>query len=63
MCLARPGEVIEVKENSVVLDYGDQKREVKTDYLQPEKGEYAIVMSKQVVQKMSEEEVGKSVSI
>ncbi len=62
MCLARPGKVVEVKENSVILDYGNEKREANTDYMEPEKGEYVIVNSKQVIQKISEEEVKRSIN-
>jgi len=61
MCLARPGKVIEVKENSVVLDYGKEEREAKTTYLEPEIGEYVIVNSGEVIQKLSEEEAKESI--
>lgn len=60
MCLAKPGKVMEIKEDSVVLDYGEEEREVKTDYLEPSEGEYVIVTGGQVIQKVSEEEAKKS---
>jgi len=63
MCLARPGKVVEVKENSVILDYGDEKREAKTTYLKPEIGEYVIVNSGQVIQNLSEEEVKETITL
>ncbi|MFW5902954.1 MAG: HypC/HybG/HupF family hydrogenase formation chaperone [archaeon] len=62
MCLARPGKVIEIKENTVILDYGNEKREVKTTYLKPEIGEYVIVNSGQVIQKISEKEAKESIN-
>lgn len=63
MCLARPGKVIEVKEGRAVLDYGDHKREVKTGYIKPNKGDYVIVMNKQVIQKVPEEEAKETLAL
>jgi len=62
MCLVSPGKVIEIKKNSVIVDYGTEKREAKTTYLEPKIGEYVIVTSGQVIQKISEEEAKDSVN-
>ena len=54
MCLAVPGKVIEVKEDSVIVDYISEKREAG-NFINAKKGEYVIVQGKMAVSKVSKE--------
>lgn len=44
MCLAIPGEVIELKENTATVDFGGVEREVRIDLLESVKeGDFVLV--------------------
>lgn len=57
MCLARPGKVLEVKENSAILGYGEERREVGVEYLKPKEGEYVLVSGGQIIQKVDKKDL------
>ncbi len=57
MCLARPGKVVKIKEDSVTLDYGKEEREAGTSYLKPNLGDHVLVSGGQVIQKIDEKDL------
>ena len=56
MCLAIPGKVIEIKEDSFVVDYLVEKREVYASAVEVAVGDYVIVSNKVIINKISEKE-------
>ena len=63
MCMAIPGKVIELKENSVVVDYSGEKREAGTLILEPKLNDYVLVSQKQVVQILTKEDAEKIIKL
>lgn len=62
MCLARPGKVVDAKEDSVVVDYENERRVASTKLIQPEVGSYVIVNAGFVIQVIDENEAIESIN-
>ncbi|WP_342771083.1 HypC/HybG/HupF family hydrogenase formation chaperone, partial [Methanoculleus sp. UBA416] len=44
MCIAMPGEVLEIKEGNIgVVDFGDLQQEVRLDLVDVKVGEFVLV--------------------
>ena len=57
MCLAVPGEVVEIEEDSATVDFGGAEREVRLDLLEDvEVGDYVLVHTGYAIQVLSPEE-------
>jgi hydrogenase expression/formation protein HypC len=57
MCIAIPGEVIEIKEGNIgVVDFGDLKQEVRLDLVDVRVGEFVLVHVGFAIQRLSREE-------
>lgn len=53
MCLAIPGKIERVNKNSVVVDYGGQKRKVRGALVKVKKGDWVIVRNNFIVVKLN----------
>jgi hydrogenase assembly chaperone HypC/HupF len=62
MCMAIPGQVVEVKENKVVVDFGSMRRDASTEFLKAEKGDWVFVYGGHVMEKITEERAKKILS-
>jgi hydrogenase assembly chaperone HypC/HupF len=56
MCLAIPGKIISMKDDSVIVQYPGERRTAKNVGLKIKKGDYVLVQAKIVVQKIPEDE-------
>ena len=57
MCIAVPGEVIEIREGNVgVVDFGDLRQEVRLDLVDVKVGEFVLVHVGFAIQRLSREE-------
>lgn len=56
MCIAVPGEVIEIRGNIGVVDFGDFKQEVRLDLVEVEVGDFVLVHVGFAIQRLSREE-------
>jgi len=57
MCIAIPGEVIEIKEGNIgVVDFGDLQQEVRLDLVDVKVGEFVLVHVGFAIQRLSREE-------
>ncbi len=55
MCLTVPGKVIEIKENSYIVDYMTERREVEVCLVDIKVGDYCIISNKIILAKVPEE--------
>ena len=62
MCFAIPGKVIEVNNQDAVVDYGVEKRKVKS-FFEINVGDYVLVSNKIVIKKVPEEEALQALKI
>ncbi len=57
MCLAVPGEIVEIENNNATVDFGGAQREVKIDLLEDLSiGDYVLIHVGYAIQKLSPEE-------
>ncbi|MDH7594132.1 MAG: HypC/HybG/HupF family hydrogenase formation chaperone [Methanomicrobiales archaeon] len=56
MCIAIPGEVIEIRDNIGVVDFGDLKQEVRLDLVDVNVGDFVLVHVGFAIQRLSREE-------
>jgi hydrogenase expression/formation protein HypC len=57
MCLAIPGQVVELKEGHMaIVDYGGTRREANVMYVQPKVGDWVVVHAGFALQILDEEE-------
>lgn len=54
MCLAIPGRVLSLENEEALVDFQGVKKSVKTDILKPQKGEWVLVYSGQVMETIPE---------
>ena len=50
MCLACPGKVIEIREDTVIVDYGLEKKEASIALVKPRMGDYVLVNTGFIIQ-------------
>ncbi len=63
MCMAIPGKVIELKDDSVIVDYSGLKREAGVLILKPKLNDYVLVSQKEIVQILKREEAEKIIEL
>jgi hydrogenase expression/formation protein HypC len=64
MCLAIPGQVVELKEDHMALvDYGGTRREANVMYVQPKVGDWVIVHAGFALQILDEEEAMETLAL
>ena len=57
MCIAMPGEVLEIKEGNIgVVDFGDLQQEVRLDLVDVKVGEFVLVHVGFAIQRLSRED-------
>jgi len=57
MCIAVPGEVIEIKEGGIgVVDFGELRQEVRLDLVDVQVGDFVLVHVGFAIQRLSREE-------
>lgn len=60
LCLAVPGEILEIEGNNATVDFGGAKREVKLDLLEEaSEGDYVLVHVGYAIQTLTSEEAEK----
>ena len=64
MCLAIPGEVLELEEDHALVDYGGAKSKVNISFVEDVNvGDYVIVHVGYAIQKMSKKEAQESIEM
>ena len=64
MCLAIPGQVVELKEDHMaIVDYGGTRREANIMYVQPEVGDWVVVHAGFALQILDEEEAMETLAL
>ncbi|MGA1792683.1 MAG: HypC/HybG/HupF family hydrogenase formation chaperone [Thermoplasmatota archaeon] len=64
MCLAIPGQVVELKEDHMaVVDYGGTRREANVMYVQPKLGDWVVVHAGFALQILDEEEAMETLAL
>jgi len=64
MCLAIPAQVVSVKDNTAIVDFGGVKRSVSIALLEKlEPGDYVIVHTGYAIQKMDRKEAEESLEL
>jgi hydrogenase maturation factor len=61
MCYAIPGKVIEIRGDSVIVDYSGEKKVAKTIF-KVEKGEYVYVSGKIIIEKIPKKQAIKAIN-
>lgn len=59
MCLTIPGKIIEIKEDSFIIDYVSEKREAIAGVIDVKMGDYVIVSNKIIIKKIPEDNAKK----
>jgi hydrogenase assembly chaperone HypC/HupF len=62
MCMAVPGQVIEVKKKGVVVDFGSVRKDATTEFVKAVKGDWVFVYAGHVMEKITEERAKKILS-
>jgi len=64
MCLAIPGEVVEILDDKrAVVDYGGTRREVDITFVKPEMGDWVVVHAGFALQILDEEEAKETLAL
>mgnify|MGYP001269655894 FL=1 len=63
MCLAIPGKIIEIANNEAIISYGEVKRKARLLDTNFKIGDYVIINSKIVLQKVPENEALESIKL
>ena len=64
MCLAIPGQVVELKEDHMaIVDYGGTRREANIMYVQPKLGDWVVVHAGFALQILDEEEAKETLAL
>lgn len=63
MCVAIPGEVIELKENKAVVDFSGNKVEAYIGLVDVKVGDYVLVHAGCVIQKMKKQEADEIIEL
>jgi len=59
MCLAIPGKIISIKDNTAKVDFGNIKKDVFLGIVKAKVGDYILVGSGMAVQKLSKKDATK----
>lgn len=60
MCLAVPGKVIGLEEDKAIIDYEGEQREANASLMEITLGDYVVVSSGFIIEKLTEEEAKRS---
>jgi hydrogenase expression/formation protein HypC len=60
--MAIPGQVIEIKKDSAVVDFGSVKKDASMELVSVKKGDWVFVFSGHIMEKLSEERAKKILS-
>ena len=60
--MAIPGQVIEVRKNGVVVDFGSVKKDATTEFVKVDKGDWVFVYAGHIMEKITEERAKKIIS-
>ena len=63
MCLAIPGKIIEIKDDSAIIDYGNEKRQANCSLIKCKVEDYVIVSNQMVIDKVNKKEAEESLSM
>jgi|TARA_Y100000310_G_scaffold345817_1_gene470419 hydrogenase assembly chaperone HypC/HupF len=63
MCLAFPGKILEINNDEAIVAYGPHKRKARLIDKSFKVGDYVIVNSKIVIQKIPEDDALKSIEL
>jgi hydrogenase expression/formation protein HypC len=63
MCLAIPGKIIKIENDTALIDYGSEKRDANCSMIECIPGEYVIVSNGMVIDKVSKEEAEESLKM
>lgn len=64
MCLAIPGEIVEINDDHALVDFGGTRSQVNTSFIPDLKvGDYVIVHVGYAIQKMTREEAEESLRL
>ena len=63
MCLAIPGKIIEIKDDTAIVDYNEEKRKVNISLIDCKIGDYVIVQQKFAIQKVNEKDALETLKI
>jgi len=64
MCIAVPGQVVEIKDDTrAVVDYGGTRRDVNTIFVKPRLGDWVIVHAGFALQILDEEEARETLAL
>ena len=56
MCLAIPGKVIKIEDGEATVNYGKENRKARLVNSEIKEGDYVVVQSNLIIQKVPEEE-------
>ncbi len=63
MCLAIPGKVIKITDDSAIVDYGSEKRRAKLIGDDIKVGDYVVVQNRLILQAIPEEQALESIKL
>ncbi len=63
MCVAAPGKVIEIKDNTAVIDYNGNKVNANTGIVDVKVGDWALVHAGLIIQVISDDEAQNMIDI
>ncbi len=63
MCLAIPGKIEKVENNTAIIDYGIEKREADTSLVEIKEGDYVIVNAGFIIEKIPEKEAKQALEL
>jgi len=63
MCLAIPGKIEKVENNTAIIDYGIEKREADSSLIEIKEGDYVIVNAGFIIEKIPEKEAKQALEL
>ena len=63
MCLAYPGKIVSIKDDSAVVDFSGIKKEVNVSFVDIRSGDYVIVHAGFAIQKLTKEDAWAALEI
>ena len=63
MCLAVPGKIIEIQDNTAIVDYDGIKREVSLALIEAKVGDYIVANAGFAIQKINQKEAEESIKL
>ena len=63
MCLAIPGKIVKIKDGNAIVDYGPEQRQASLGLIDCSVGDYVVVNSGFVIQKISKDDAEKAIEV